>query len=206
MQIFQLKFQKVVAEQKVLLANTERAKTKSGKSISYLFNSINWRAHKKVWDHITSEAMIDLLPDRMLLHEVIMDLWNNDSVYARTQLLDILRHARLKYGVWRVIKTILRSEVRMDWEVYAILNTRFSNRENGGWGDNLRYIWITPQDQVAKEAEMATIREQEEEEETINKKIDGLESIEELTTEQEEDLQSLYNQKRVSSYTSRRSL
>ena len=42
---------------------------------------------------------------------------------------------------------------------------------------------------------MATIREQEEEEETINKKIDDLESIEELTTEQEEDLQNLYNQK-----------
>ena len=151
LQISQLKFQKQLLNRRVLLANTERAKTKSG-NVSPIYSiQFNWRAHKKVWDHITSEAMIDLLPDRMLLSEVIMDLWNNDSVYARTQLLDILRHARLKYGVWRAIKTILKkSEVRMDWEVYAILNTRFSNRENGGWGDNLRYIWITPQDQEQK--------------------------------------------------------
>ena len=195
---FSFQIQEAVMEQRTLLANTNEAKTPSGKispiySVQYI-----WRAHQKVWNHLTSEVMYSLLPERMRIHEIIIDLWNKDSVYCRKQLLDILRYARLKYGAWKAFKRIFKeAEERMDWEVYAILNMRFNNNESSYYNDSFRYIWITPEDQAKKEDEMAKIREQETTQSELRSKIQEIEDLETRTTEQDEELQLLKNRSQV---------
>ena len=66
------------------------------------------------------------LPDRLRLHEIILALWRDNGVFARTCLLRIIDSVKLTYGPWRALKQIFKeAEARGDTEVYGALAARF---------------------------------------------------------------------------------
>ena len=172
--------EKSIQEQKTLLYHDKDAKTKSGAVSGLASVQYSWRAHQKVWSHLTSDVMASLLPERIHVNDEILALWNDRSSWAREQLLFVLRFAPLKYGAWRAIKQIFKeAEVRMDWEVYSILDSRFHSLPYYPRIPSPEYIYITEEDQKLKEAEMETIRVQEEKISALQKKIETLENQEE---------------------------
>ena len=187
-----------VAEQRTILEHDEKAKTKSGAISSISSVQYTWNGHQKVWSHLTSEVMYSLLPERVHIDEVILALWNDASLWAREQLLFVLRFAPLKYGAWRAFKVIFKeAEVRMDWEVYSILDTRLYELPRWKSTQGPRYLYITSEDQEAKESEMEIIRTQEEAEEEIKEKLDALNALDSLNDEQEREKSELEDQAQV---------
>ncbi len=66
------------------------------------------------------------LADHERAHEILLELWNDASPYARTSLIEVLDRIPLIYGPWRAIKRIFKeSEQRGDLEVFALLTARF---------------------------------------------------------------------------------
>src|SRR5262249_36207351 len=66
------------------------------------------------------------LPERLKLHEIIYQLWQDDSLFARTCLLRVISRVKLTYGPWRALKRIFKeAETRGDTEVYGALAARF---------------------------------------------------------------------------------
>ena len=196
---FVKQLQRSVSEQRTLLyhlpENHRARQTPTGRLSPVYTASYIWQGHKRVWDHLTSEVMSPLLPERVRLYEVIVDLWNDSSIYARTQLIDILKFARFKYGVWKAFKQIFKeAEIRYDWEVYAILNDRFHNNGYSWYAAGPQYIVITDEDQAVKEAEMAVIRNQETQQETLESSLNALLEMDSLTPEQEAEMVALEDQ------------
>jgi BRCA1 C Terminus (BRCT) domain len=73
------------------------------------------------------------LPDRLRLHEIIVALWHDDSVFARTCLLKVIAGVRLTYGPWRALKQIFKeAEAKGDTEVYGALTARFDMAHASG--------------------------------------------------------------------------
>jgi hypothetical protein len=68
------------------------------------------------------------LPDRLRLHEILLALWQSDSLFARSCLLKAIAGVRLTYGPWRALKRIFKeAEARGDTEVYGALAARFDS-------------------------------------------------------------------------------
>lgn len=84
----------------------------------------HWRK-EKIAALEASNAEIPL-SDRLKLHEVLLELWKRDDVFARCSLIEILADIPLSYGPWRAIKRIFKeAEVRNDTEIYGLLAARF---------------------------------------------------------------------------------
>jgi hypothetical protein len=66
------------------------------------------------------------LPDRLRLHEILLALWSDNGVFARTCLLKVIATVRLTYGPWRALKRVFKeAEAKGDTEVYGALAARF---------------------------------------------------------------------------------
>jgi hypothetical protein len=66
------------------------------------------------------------LPDRLRVHEILLALWQDNSVFARNCLLRAIASVRLTYGPWRALKRIFKeAEARGDTEVFGALAARF---------------------------------------------------------------------------------
>lgn len=75
------------------------------------------------------------LPDRLRLHEIIMVLWEDGSLFARQCLLRIIARIPLVYGPWRALKKIFKeAEARNDTEIYGALAARFDMAYSRGYG------------------------------------------------------------------------
>jgi hypothetical protein len=73
------------------------------------------------------------LPDRLRLHEIILALWQDGSVFARACLLRVIASVRLTYGPWRALKRIFKeAEARRDTEIYGALAARFDMAHAAG--------------------------------------------------------------------------
>lgn len=73
------------------------------------------------------------LTDRLRLHDVLLELWQDDAPAAREQLLDVLEVVPLVYGPWRTVKRIFKeAEERDDTEVLGLLAARFDVAHAGG--------------------------------------------------------------------------
>jgi hypothetical protein len=73
------------------------------------------------------------LSDRLRLHEIILALWNDNGVFARTCLLKVIADVRLTYGPWRALKRIFKeAEAKGDTEVYGALAARFDMAHASG--------------------------------------------------------------------------
>ncbi|HYT92001.1 MAG TPA: BRCT domain-containing protein, partial [Gemmataceae bacterium] len=78
------------------------------------------------------------LPDRLKLHEVLFQLWQDKSLFARTCLLKIIASVRLTYGPWRALKKIFKeAEAKGDTEIYGALAARF-DMAYAGSGSEIR--------------------------------------------------------------------
>ena len=67
----------------------------------------------------------ELVPPRLKLDEIILDLWNDGSEYAHTQLKQVIQHVPLKWGPWRAIKKIFKqSFLVQDWNIYIPVTSR----------------------------------------------------------------------------------
>src|SRR5207302_2665431 len=66
------------------------------------------------------------VPDRLRLHEILLALWRDEDIFARTCLLKVIAGIPLTYGPWRALKRIFKeAEARGDTEVYGALAARF---------------------------------------------------------------------------------
>src|SRR5262249_34931935 len=66
------------------------------------------------------------LPERLKLHEIIYQLWQDPSPFARTCLLQVIARVKLTYGPWRALKRIFKeAEANNDTEVLGALIARF---------------------------------------------------------------------------------
>jgi hypothetical protein len=66
------------------------------------------------------------LDDKLRLHEILLTLWSDNGLFARTALLKIINTVPLTYGPWRALKRIFKeSEARGDTEVFGALAARF---------------------------------------------------------------------------------
>jgi hypothetical protein len=73
------------------------------------------------------------LPDRLRLHEIILALWTDNGVFARSCLLKVIASVRLTYGPWRALKCIFKeAEAKGDTEVYGALAARFDMAHASG--------------------------------------------------------------------------
>lgn len=65
------------------------------------------------------------LPDRLRVYEVLLALWEENSMFARVCLLEAIARLPLRYGPWRALKRIFKeAEVRGDTEIYGALAAR----------------------------------------------------------------------------------
>ena len=190
---FSAQVQSAVEEQVTLLYNDEKAKTANGQISPIYSVQYKWRGHQKVWNHLTSDTMRPLLPERIQLFEIVIDLWNDPSGYARQQLLDILRYGRLLYGLWRAVKVIFKeAEERFDWEVYAILTERFKQDGPKWWYQTrTNYIWISPAEQAQKKREIQAIQNEEAAIAKLQQQIADLKKRDALTASQQDELEDL---------------
>ncbi len=68
------------------------------------------------------------LPDRLRLHEILQGLWEEDTPFSRSCLLEIIARIHLTYGPWRALKRIFKeAEARGDTEIFAALAARFDS-------------------------------------------------------------------------------
>src|SRR5262249_38786215 len=66
------------------------------------------------------------LPERLKLYEIITQLWEDNSPFARTCLLQVIARVKLTYGPWRALKRISKEAAeRGDTEVLGALAARF---------------------------------------------------------------------------------
>ena len=66
------------------------------------------------------------LPDRLRLHEVLLELWKDGGGYERACLLRIIETVPLRWGPWRALKLIFKeAEERGDTEMLGALAARF---------------------------------------------------------------------------------
>ena len=73
------------------------------------------------------------LPDRLRSHEIILALWQDSGVFARTCLLKVIAGVPLTYGPWRALKRIFKeAEARGDTEVFGALAARFDRAHASG--------------------------------------------------------------------------
>jgi hypothetical protein len=65
------------------------------------------------------------LPERLKLHEVVLELWADNGPWAREALLEIIERVPLRWGPWRGLKQIFKeAEARGDYEIYGALAAR----------------------------------------------------------------------------------
>ncbi len=85
------------------------------------------------------------LPDRLRLHEILLSLWQSDSLFARSCLVKAIAGIRLTYGPWRALKRIFKeAEAKGDTEVYGALAARFdmaqARKDHQVSGPTLAYL------------------------------------------------------------------
>jgi hypothetical protein len=84
------------------------------------------------WAILEGDEAVVALPDRLKLHEVIMELWEDDGPYARETLLAIIARCPLKWGPWRALKRIFKeAEAKGDTEVMGALAARVDMELSG---------------------------------------------------------------------------
>lgn len=75
------------------------------------------------------------LPDRLKVHCILMELWEENGAFARECLLELIATLPLKYGPWKALKQIFKqAEQAEDTEMFGALAARFdeaSSRHSG---------------------------------------------------------------------------
>ncbi|MBL8798707.1 MAG: BRCT domain-containing protein [Planctomycetia bacterium] len=75
------------------------------------------------------------LPDRLRSHEIILQLWRDDTPFARLCLLRVIAGVPLVHGPWRALKRIFKeAEAKEDTEVLGALAARFDMARSRGNG------------------------------------------------------------------------
>ncbi len=65
------------------------------------------------------------LSERLKLHKIILLLWTDDSYYARTVLIELIRRIPLIYGPWRALKHIYKAaEANNDYSMLGEIAAR----------------------------------------------------------------------------------
>ena len=88
------------------------------------------------WKKLESEDAPVPLPDRYQLYEVLEALYAAEGAFARETLLELIRRAPLRLGLWRGMKSLYkRSEKNGDVELFGALLARFDTELSNTWGD-----------------------------------------------------------------------
>ena len=86
----------------------------------------------ELWEQI-QKIDSSLIPARLKMDSVLIDLYETNSLFARTQLFEIIRYIPLRYGVWHGIKSIFRKSIEDgDWEMFGICAIRFEEESKKG--------------------------------------------------------------------------
>ena len=79
---------------------------------------------KQKWDQIL-KLDSNLVPARLKLDQVLIDLYESKSLFSRQTLLDVVQNVPFSYGVWHGLKSIYRKSIEDgDWEFFAAFTAR----------------------------------------------------------------------------------
>ena len=82
-----------------------------------------WRVTQ--WQLLEAEDAEAPLPERLKLYKILFLLWQDDSLYARHVLLEVIQRIPLVYGAWRALKHIFKaSEQRNDYTLLGAIAAR----------------------------------------------------------------------------------
>lgn len=123
-----------------------RQKHHSGAFLA-LAPEVRAQQRKADWQALEAPDAEVPLPDRLRMHEILMDLWHDGSPWARDQLVRAMATLPLQWGPWRAMKRIFKlAEAAGDWVVYGAIAARL-DQEYTQWrlrGDvrraTLRYL------------------------------------------------------------------
>lgn len=91
------------------------------------------------WAKLEADDAPVPLPDRLKLWQIIDELHQGEGAYAREVLLEVVRKAPMKWGVWRGLKRLYKTcETNGDLELLGALIARFDTemtRTYGNWGE-----------------------------------------------------------------------
>jgi hypothetical protein len=102
------------------------------------------RMHIRVegWKKLEADDAPVPLPERLKVWQVIEELHAAEGAYAREVLLDVIRTAPIKWGVWRGLKRLFKeAETSGDLELFGALVARVDSelsRTYGNWGEVTR--------------------------------------------------------------------
>ena len=85
------------------------------------------------------------LPDKLVSHELLMELWESDDAFHRRALISIIRQSPMVYGPFKAFKAIFKqAEAKDDTEIYGLLAARFdiafANKDHGVSHRTLSYL------------------------------------------------------------------
>lgn len=84
------------------------------------------QVYSDVFSTLETEATLSYLPDRLKTFALIEELWSDNTAYARSSLLRVIREVPMKWGPWRGLKRIFKQSIeQQDWEVFSALTVRF---------------------------------------------------------------------------------
>ncbi|MGL4184924.1 MAG: BRCT domain-containing protein, partial [Thiotrichaceae bacterium] len=82
-----------------------------------------WRVTQ--WQLLEADDAEAPLPERLKLYKILFLLWQDDSLYARHVLLEVIQRIPLVYGAWRALKHIFKaSEQRNDYVLLGAIAAR----------------------------------------------------------------------------------
>lgn len=107
-------------------------------SWSFRYKDAEEQQHIRIegWRRLEADDAAKPLPDRYQLHEVVDALHEADGAFARETLLEVIRRAPIRWGVWRGLKRLFKeTEESGDLELYGALLARIDAELSNTWGD-----------------------------------------------------------------------
>lgn len=88
------------------------------------------------WKRLESDDADVELPDRYSIYEIVEELHESEGAFARETLLEVIRRAPIRWGVWRGLKRLFKNaEKSGDLELYGALLARIDTELSNTWGD-----------------------------------------------------------------------
>ena len=107
-------------------------------SFSYKTDEEKQQYRQSSWAQMEANPEESLLPERLLLHEIVWMLWESQGAYERECLLEIIAICPLKWGPWRALKRIFKeAEQQADIEMMGAMAARLDGAPGNSWENDV---------------------------------------------------------------------
>lgn len=107
-------------------------------SFSYKTDEEKQQYRQTSWTQLEANPEESLMPDRLMLHEIVWMLWQSQGAYERECLLQIIATCPLQWGPWRALKRIFKeAEQQADIEMMGAMAARLDGNAGNSWGQDV---------------------------------------------------------------------